>query len=56
MECSTMDTMARAINGQAGEGYLWARKNPYYFDKDKLLPACLKISIQPRPHTVLCCK
>lgn len=46
-----MDTMASgAINGQAGESYLWARKSPYYFDKDKLLPGRLA---SPRPGFVL---
>lgn len=52
MECSTMATMARPINGQAGESYLWPRKSPYYFDKDKLLPTPSKVSCQPNhsPH------
>lgn len=47
MECSTMATMARPINGQAGESYLWPRKSPYYFDKDKLLPTPAKCRASP---------
>lgn len=42
-----MATMARPINGQAGESYLWPRKSPYYFDKDKLLPTPAKCRASP---------